>query len=370
MINHKADQHGSQVKRKGQQKNIKLIKSNIVFHPRPKNPDSSSLEDVKYCCNFCDKTMKTKRLLLSHMKSHTSLFPFACEYCINRFDNQKELDAHVIDIHDDNKEKLIFFCDLCGVSGNNKEGMENHMIDDHFIKECEDGRIRQQKKKLVNILKCRFCKARYSNLTKVKRHELRIHKIVTKCEHCDEEFDNVNDMNNHVKVSHNKLVRQLEPHEVEICLKCCKCEQENSTKDELMEHIEKHRQSFETNDIRTPCLLCKATFDTYDKFVEHNLSHTSPKTHECLECRKRMPLDKVMHHLNYAHRYTNQKGEKVQCKKCFLMIKPEKLKIHNRNRHSSDSLHICPICAKSLATATSLDQHIRYFLFFSMQLFD
>jgi hypothetical protein len=51
----------------------------------------------------------------------------------------------------------------------------------------------------------------------------------------------------------------------------------------------------------------------------------------------------------------------MSCEKCGSKFRNAKeLDIHEKVKHNNETLFICPICAKSLGSATILDNHIKY----------
>ncbi|CAG9810684.1 unnamed protein product [Chironomus riparius] len=360
MLQHKMDDHGMNVRIpvtfesfESEEPSKDKKKSERHFHPRPL-PGSESLEyeDIWYTCNFCDKKIKPKKSMLRHMRKHSAAaYPFGCEYCIERFEDKDEFEAHYKYVHENEIDTLIYFCDLCGASGDHKEGMENHMTDDHLMMEQQ---FKITKKREI---KCSICYAKFLHKRGLDNHLLSKHKETTKCDKCDAEFSDKREMNHHIMMIHSKLYRQVEPHEVEVSYKCCKCEQDHQSETDLDQHLEGHRNSFKTE--KTKCHFCPKNLKDFIEFLEHAKYHAQPQTHECLTCKKRLPFDdKLLNHVKNHKRYDCYK---VECKKCTQKFRSAKdLEIHDKVKHNKETLFICPICAKSLSSANGLDQHIRY----------
>lgn len=346
MENHKADDH----KRNRKQQPTEALEA--TFHPRPTSA-SENLEfsEVPFECNFCDKVLKPKNFLIQHMRAkHDPLSkPFGCRYCIERFTRKPELIEHVAESHDKTDSKSIYFCDICGASGKKKEGMENHMTDDHLNI--------TQKIEYEFIHSCTRCKAKFKRKQFLDNHMMFHHEENVKCTKCDETFSDKKRRNYHVLFVHEKLIRAIEPDKVQRELKCCACSQEFATEDSLTSHLATHRQGF----VSTSCqLLCVLQMKTYDSFVVHSNYHTKPKTHQCTKCLKIFPLDKKLYAHVAAHK-RNEQPRNVKCEKCGSGFRSFKeLDIHEKVKHQNQTLFICPFCAKSLASATILDTHIRF----------
>lgn len=352
IIQHKQDDHGVMTKSIMTDEPKSKKKLDGTFNPRPL-PGSESLEyeEIWYVCNFCDKKMKPRMSMLRHMRKHSAAsYPFGCEFCIMRFEDKDEFEAHVKYVHE-NDEKSILFCDLCGVSGDNKEGMENHMTDDHLKLSHKNSVSKKQE-----IFKCPTCGAKFMQKRGLDNHLLTKHNGSTKCDKCDEEFSDKREMSHHIMMIHSKLYRQLDEHEIEVSYKCCKCEMDHTNEQELITHLSIHMTSFKTE--KTKCHFCPKNMKDFKQFFEHAKYHAQPQTHECLTCKKRLPFDdKLLNHVKNHKRYDCYK---VECKKCTQKFRSAKdLEIHDKVKHNKETLFICPICAKSLSSANGLDQHIR-----------
>lgn len=344
MENHKLDDHN----RRHESKDT----IHATFHPRPA-PGSENLEfsEVPFECNFCDKVLKPKNFLVQHMraKHDPGIKPFACRYCVDRFRTKTALIEHIAESHDKTDSKVIYFCDICGVSGTKKEGMEHHMTDDHLSI--------TQKVEHEFKYNCMRCKAKFKRKQFLDNHLMFHHEENIKCTKCEETFSDKKRRNHHILFHHDKLIRAIEAHEVQREIKCCACSQEFLSEVALTCHLATHRQGY----VSTPCQLqCILQMKTYDSFVAHSSYHSNPKTHQCTKCLKIFPLDKKLYAHVAGHK-RNEQPRNVKCEKCGSGFRSFKeLDIHEKVKHQHQTLFICPFCAKSLASATILDTHIRF----------
>lgn len=138
------------------------------------------------------------------------------------------------------------------------------------------------------------------------------------CEKCAKFFKDRKELTYHVMKDHEKLFRELESDEIEINLRCCKCNEEFEIEEFLEMHLEEHEEDFE----RTKCLFCVKILKTFKEFSEHAKFHAQPQTHICLNCKKKYPYS------NYDETFMNHlKGHKkyeiyrIKCKKCNQMFR-------------------------------------------------
>lgn len=327
------------------------IKENsaISFHPRSFSPaDNSKYDSSWFLCNFCNKKMKPKSVILRHLEVHNpQIYPYGCHQCVARFDKEYELREHLIENHK-TQEISIFSCDICGVTGNNKNGMENHMIDDH---------LKEFSQHPVDIFRCSYCDILFKTRRSLSVHMVNKHNesLKVKCDKCSETFTDRKDLNFHNMKDHEMLFRELESDEIEVNLKCCKCEKSHNTEDELINfHLKTHKNDFD----RTKCNFCTKVLKTFHEFSEHSKFHIQPQTLICLVCKRKFPYDeKFFRHITGHKKYECYKTE---CEKCHQKFRSAKdLIVHDKIRHQKKTLFICPICAKSMSSSNALDQHIR-----------
>ena len=305
------------------------------FNPRAQSgSESLKYEDTWYVCSFCDKQLKPRRVMLRHMrlKHNPLLFPFACRFCIKRFETCDELETHE-STHKFEKPSMLF-CDYCDASGNHKKGMQVHIFNDH-LKRLQKSNVK-------------------SDETTEKVHLNHASKVV-KCPRCNERFRDRLTLRNHVMSFHDKLFRALNQNEIEQDLSCCACKKLFTSENELLIHVESHLDNF----TEIKCVHCPVPIKSFEIFMKHVKYHMKAKTHQCGQCQKVFSFDgKFICHVN-SHKRNHR--AKISCEKCGSKFRNEKeLEVHDKVKHNNETLFICPICAKSLGSATILDNHIKY----------
>lgn len=349
MENHKKDDHripfASPVK--AEKPIVKRLKR---FNPRPSHgSEFLDYNDAYYKCNFCDKELKPRKNILRHIKTKHDPEdrPFGCGYCIERFITDYDLEVHEAELHKDCETKTILFCDICGVSGDRKDGMDHHMIDDHLKLSAKfDGSFK---------FSCLRCRLRFKHKRSLEQHVAAHHEEI-KCEQCHEKFVDKTKLQHHTIIVHEQVIRELFPNEVVQEIKCCVCNCNFSSEADLSAHLSGHRMSFDSSS----CQLCQMQLKNFDACISHSKYHVKPKTHQCLKCLKIFPLDgKLIAHV--AGHKRSEQPRPHKCSKCDSKFKTAwKLNIHDKVKHQKQTLFICPFCAKSLATASVLDTHIRF----------
>lgn len=349
---HKNDDHltTQTIARSSEKAEKPIIKRLKRFNPRPsRGSEFLDYNDAYYKCNFCEKELKPRKNILRHIKTKHDPEdrPFGCGYCIERFITDYDLEVHEAELHKDCKTKTIFFCDLCGVSGDRKDGMDHHMIDDHLKLSAKvDGSFK---------FSCSRCRLRFKHKRSLEQHIAAHHEEI-KCDQCNEKFIDKTKLQHHKIIVHEQVIRELAPNEVVQEIKCCVCNQNFPSEAELSTHLEDHRKTFDS----FSCQLCQMQLKNFDSCISHSKYHVKPKTHQCLKCLKIFPLDgKLIAHV--AGHKRSEQPRPHQCNKCDSKFKTAwKLSLHDKVKHQNLTLFICPFCAKSLATASVLDTHIRY----------
>lgn len=140
---HKKHDHGKVVRclvEDTDEVEVNCRKESIVFHPRTVDTsENPKIDSTSFICNFCQKVMKQKNVMLRHMNNfhNPDINPHGCEYCLSRFKSGKDLQQHFDEIHENQTNLEVLICDYCGVTGISKKGMANHMIDDHLMEESK-----------------------------------------------------------------------------------------------------------------------------------------------------------------------------------------------------------------------------------------
>lgn len=328
---------------------LKKTSSTNLFHARPlPGSDSLELSDVIYSCNFCERKCKPRSAIRHHMKKvHDPRYrPFGCRFCVERFKTQKDLVEHEEASHDGGAPSTLF-CDICGVSGSSKQGLDYHMMDDHLGFAVPDNGYKHA---------CQKCRSRFKIKKALQNHLENHHEGTVKCRTCSESFCSKPKLQQHILMVHEKAYRELNPDEVKQETKCCACNEEFKSEADLLSHCQIHLNTF----TKLVCDHRAMPPKTFEIFLAHCKYSVKPRTHECLRCKRIFAFDsKFMIHVNGHKRDGNER--KVKCDKCGSKFRTlTELDVHEKVKHQLETLFICPICAKSMGSKTSLDNHIKY----------
>lgn len=335
--------------------------------------------DTWYLCSFCDMKLKPRANMIRHMRlKHDPMTkPFGCKFCVARFEKSDALESHESSSHNDGETPSTIFCEACGASGNHEKGMKQHKTHDHSGEEraalrstidaavltiCD---ICGMKLRGVDEMECHMvekhvtfhckrCTATFKKKSSLRRHVVSFHEENTKCLKCNEKFAGQSKLRHHTMMVHDKLFRVCAANEIQHDIKCCVCKTQFGSEGDLLDHLKIHLYSYK----KLACSHWRVPIKSFESFVAHSKYHAKPKTHECLRCKKKFPLDsKFFIHIN-GHKQTHRK---FKCDKCSSKFRSEQeLETHDKVKHQKQTLFICPICAKSLSSEIVLNNHIKY----------
>ena len=92
------------------------VDSDITIHV------NSSLDSIKFACEFCDYCCTDEAILDVHMATHTGEKPFICNNCENKFKSKSDLEVHMATHTGEQTCK----CDVCGKNFKSKEILNDH----------------------------------------------------------------------------------------------------------------------------------------------------------------------------------------------------------------------------------------------------
>ncbi|CAG9787435.1 unnamed protein product [Diatraea saccharalis] len=230
----------------------------------------------------CHIRLKDNEKLAYHRKCHQN-GKLICPKCTKACVNEEILHTHLWKIHSIDME--LPTCEVCGFKTYKKYRLFNIHMKCH-----ENG------KSYV----CPICTKRFKNANQLSKHKL-IHKKVSKCSICQQEFSNERRLRLHVTAVHDKV----KP------FKCCHCDYTAARKEEMKRHLR---------------------------------SHTGDKPYSCDQCQYRSSD----HNALRRHKKIHSNENLYKCKYCpYSAIQSTKFASHMISNHpnvSSNDLHRCPYC--------------------------
>lgn len=274
--------------------------------------DGTIEEKDGFKCADCGRVCKTKKLLKSHLLTHSALKQFICKVCNKAFKRNYELTAHMR-----SHNKPTFQCEMCSkmflhrshLSYHRKKHLKEYVA---FCKECNKGFVAQcdyknhvkvQHKNILHM--CDICGARLKTSSALKEHKLTHLSSYRKerahiCEICGKTYLTMRNLCGHMKM-----------HEQPLRFVCGICGKKLSGKKVLETHVKMH-----TGEKNFICEFCHKAFASQEYLMVHKRIHTGEKPFRCETCGKCFTQKTSLTvHLRY---HSGQKPYKCECGKGFV----------------------------------------------------
>ena len=179
----------------------------------------------------------------------------------------------------------------------------------------------------------------------LKKHNARVHhkQINFRCKYCPKQSYYKEDHDNHV----------LFKHENRDSFKCELCPKKYAFSIVLKDHVKRiHSASYDF-----PCDICDSKFKVQRVLQKHKKDQHNQAREEftCKVCSKQVigKSNLLLHHKTHM--------EKIKCDECNKLIAYSNMQRHIRIKHSqtsSQQMHSCNVCNKTLKSSISLKSHI------------
>ena len=300
---------------------LKVEKQPKKFDKKQKNSEFN-----KEKCDTCDITFKNRRMRYHHF---TKFHPDEIKRKVTTFEK---------DPIKFNKRKSIIKnlrCDTCDIKFDNR-----HKALYHFQKHHDDQ------------VTCEIC-GYVANKHNMHIHRKRIHHLDTittnklnkKCDKCDTDFKVAEDMDNHLRESHN-CDKQFE------CKDCDKTWVSHLSLE--LHYVEVHEK------IMYSCDICGYTVNEVAPLKRHQRSvHQGNRGNVCHVCGRSFHRPNLLvQHLAVQHDIGEAKFKCDFCNKRFL--NNASLKNHVEGAHLKNVKYNCDQCSHSSNTIAALGKHKRY----------
>ncbi|XP_052897443.1 zinc finger protein 157-like [Anopheles moucheti] len=238
------------------------------------------------------------------------------------------------------------------IQSNNVSGMKQPQTFDlqYSCNECElilSNKIQLYKHRRVHQKKeCPVCNLLFRS-DKIKEHFTKKHpgdKLLQangelRCENCQELFNTETQLNNHLRLQDQTLIRQPEHY----------------VNSEVIDNKLAGNERVYYCTKKYKCCKCEETFFDRMQVVRHQRLH---RTTECPMCNKILRTDRIKQHIATRHpRDDGSHSELHKCAECKKLFEnATQLTIH-RITHKKQ---VCPVC-KETATSSHIKNHIQSF---------
>ena len=288
---------------------------------------------------------------------------FQCSACRKMFDNEKELNQHLLQ-HPDTMITMLK-CKKCNRKFRHPVSLEKHKCENEEGRTFECFVCKQmfsQVRELRNHLKshtenrpfsCDMCQLVYKDERDFIRHSM-LHSqadSLFKCHVCDKHFTRKYHLTRHTLIHQGKIPRKH---------KCPHCNESFSRTKALQKHLPFHNGEpgvnvkYENPIKSHPCDVCGYVFHDFNNLIRHIRVHTGEKPYACEICGKAFSQKGQLN----IHKLTHGGTRQYQCEMCpKLFLTNSGLHKHRRQVHSNYRPYKCDYCSKEFLQKSDLRRH-------------
>ena len=276
---------------------------------------------------------------------------YSCKICAKLFPTKQRVALHEKIVH---LGEFVTNCEFCGTTFKEDVKLQEHQLRKHpeeYSKKIGEPILR---------FDCDLCERKFNVKRDYKRHMKMSHGPKVKaeykftCDDCGKSFTRKTYLRTHQRKFHN----MGEPSKTEgMKFPCPHCDQIYNKKDSLNRHI---RVIHDEN--RVQCEICSKLFCDQSGLNRHMLYH-GEEQFECNLCKRKFRENRQLAaHLKLHESGVEDFPDGNECPVCHkTMASASSLRNHIATFHENDSgeIHVCNVCGKEHKTARHLKNHMK-----------
>ncbi|KAJ8676154.1 hypothetical protein QAD02_011940, partial [Eretmocerus hayati] len=202
------------------------------------------IREILYPCGLCSETFPSSSRLAAHMCTHTDVKSLHCQVCKKRLSSLYNLRVHMRT----HTGERPYSCDLCSKNFRTKSSMDAHKLTH------SDERSFQ----------CEICDSRWKSKYNLNTHMNTHYRAKSfSCEFCDQKYQNERLLQKHMVL-----------HGASTSFSCEICHRQFKSKRTLQAHKSSHSTP-ESNHKPFPCYCCGERYETLQLLDHHMITHLS-----------------------------------------------------------------------------------------------
>ena len=263
---------------------------------------------------------------------------FKCDFCEKSLSTASTLRLHIKKFHENNVKDVT--CEKCGKMCTTKINLKKHFKSKHEANELKS-------------LKCEFCENRYDRMGQLINHVKKFHEgkplpvkvkeeKIFNCEKCGKIYKSVQTLKEHVESTHEGIK-----------FSCELCPKQFSHRSGLKTHVEGVHEKKKFS-----CEICFKEYKYKTRLFEHRRQeHSENKIiHQCKLCDfSTIHKNNLTQHVQIIH-----EGFRVTCDVCGKSFAQQSyLKKHHEAEHQGMSHFLCKYCGKTFPSPSAHKTHVK-----------